>query len=109
MIGIPAITMNNSINNSNVNEMSALDSIKIENISETESSYPKSKYYTYLKSLKAKEGRFGYSSSSKNFKLNWSKCYKNRAMKFCLFCPLSRLIKVQGVREVFSLAFVLLP
>ena len=45
MIGIPAITMNNSINNSNVNEMSALDSIKIENISETESSYPKSKYY----------------------------------------------------------------
>ena len=43
MIGIPAIKMNDSMNNSN--EMSALDSIKIENISETESSYPKSKYY----------------------------------------------------------------
>ena len=41
MIGIPVIKMNNSMNNSN--EMSALDSIKIENISETES-YPKSKY-----------------------------------------------------------------
>ena len=41
MIGIPAIKMNNSMNNSN--EMSALESIKIENISETES-YPESKY-----------------------------------------------------------------
>ena len=38
MIGIPAIKMNNS------NEISALESIKIENISETES-YPESKYY----------------------------------------------------------------
>ena len=37
MIGIPAIKMNNS------NEISALESIKIENISETES-YPESKY-----------------------------------------------------------------
>ena len=36
MIGIPAIKMNNS------NEKSALESIKIENISETES-YPESK------------------------------------------------------------------
>ena len=37
MIGIPAIKMNNS------NEKSALESIKIENITETES-YPESKY-----------------------------------------------------------------
>ena len=68
MIGIPAIKMNNSMNNSN--EMSALESIKIENISEAES-YPESKYLSIFKKPKSQRRMlFGCSSCSKNFKLN---------------------------------------
>ena len=68
IIGIPAIKMNNSMNNSN--EMSALESIKIENISEAES-YPESKYLSIFKKPKSQRRMFfGCSSCSKNFKLN---------------------------------------
>ena len=55
MIGIPAIKMNNSMNNSN--EMSALESIKIENISEAES-YPESKYLSIFKKPKSQRRMF---------------------------------------------------